>query len=178
MRGHRSKRNAERVSRILHILFWVGVAPPGVLGVIYPGLTQYDALLGIDHLPKLTIMLVFGSICTVGGLYLFFASNVSLWFIGKGANAFFFTQRLVSGSIYQLTRNPMSLGLYLFALGTSILIRSTYLTFGTLFLVIPAHVFYLKYFEELELELRLGQPYVEYKQKVPFLLPNWSSPET
>ena len=29
-----------------------------------------------------------------------------------------------------------------------------------------------KYFEELELELRYGQPYQEYKIGVPFLLPN------
>jgi protein-S-isoprenylcysteine O-methyltransferase Ste14 len=36
---------------------------------------------------------------------------------------------------------------------------------------IPVHVFYLKYFEEYELELRLGQEYLEYKRRVPFLLP-------
>jgi len=32
-----------------------------------------------------------------------------------------------------------------------------------LLVVIPAHVFYLKHFEEYELELRMGQAYVEYK---------------
>jgi trans-2,3-dihydro-3-hydroxyanthranilate isomerase len=36
---------------------------------------------------------------------------------------------------------------------------------------VHVHVFYVKYFQEYELELRLGQPYVEYKKRVPFLLP-------
>jgi hypothetical protein len=36
---------------------------------------------------------------------------------------------------------------------------------------IPAHLFALKYFEELELELRLGQSYLDYKEKTPFLFP-------
>jgi len=37
------------------------------------------------------------------------------------------------------------------------------------------HVFYLKYFEEHELALRMGPSYLEYKQRVPFLLPRWFS---
>jgi protein-S-isoprenylcysteine O-methyltransferase Ste14 len=52
-------------------------------------------------------------------------------------------------------------------------VGSTYIALGALLVVIPVHVFYLKYFEEYELELRLGQPYVEYKRSVPFLLPRW-----
>jgi len=68
----------------------------------------------------------------------------------------------------------MSLGGYLIAVGIGLLIGSTYLTVGALLLFIPAHVFYLKYFEEYELELRLGQSYIEYKQRVPFLIPGFS----
>lgn len=176
LRGNRNNQNAIRASKVLHVLFWIGVAPYGVLGVIYPGLTQYDQLLGIPPIPKTIVLKVLGSLCTLIGIYLFFVSNLYLWFSGKGGNAFFLTKTLVKGGIYRRTRNPMSLGLYLFSLGTSIVVRSTYLTFGTLFLVIPVHVFYLKYFEELELELRMGQPYLEYKWKIPFLLPIWSSP--
>jgi protein-S-isoprenylcysteine O-methyltransferase Ste14 len=69
----------------------------------------------------------------------------------------------------------MSLGFYLGAVGFGLLVRSTTLTFGVLFGVIPLHIFYLKYFEELELEMRLGQPYLAYKQSVPFLFPSWIS---
>ena len=45
------------------------------------------------------------------------------------------------------------------------------MTLGALLVVVPVHIIYLKYFEEYELKLRLGQPCVEYKQRVPFLLP-------
>jgi protein-S-isoprenylcysteine O-methyltransferase Ste14 len=45
------------------------------------------------------------------------------------------------------------------------------MTLGAVLIVIPVHVFYLKYFEERELELRLGESYGEYKRRVPFLLP-------
>ena len=65
----------------------------------------------------------------------------------------------------------MSLGLYLMAFGIGLLAGSTYLTVGALLLFVPAHIFYLKFFEEYELELRLGQSYTEYKQRVPFLFP-------
>jgi protein-S-isoprenylcysteine O-methyltransferase Ste14 len=41
--------------------------------------------------------------------------------------------------------------------------------------LIPAHIFFLKYFEELELELRFGETYKQYKQTVPFLIPRLSS---
>ena len=40
---------------------------------------------------------------------------------------------------------------------------------------IPAHIFYLKFFEERELELRFGESYMDYKQRVPFLIPRWRS---
>jgi protein-S-isoprenylcysteine O-methyltransferase Ste14 len=42
----------------------------------------------------------------------------------------------------------------------------------------PVHVFYLKYFEEFELELRLGPAYRDYKRRVPFLVPKLSSKES
>ena len=69
----------------------------------------------------------------------------------------------------------MSLGFYLGAVGLGLIVGSTYMTLGALLVVIPVHVFYLKCFEEYELELRLGQSYVAYKQQVPFLLPRWLS---
>jgi protein-S-isoprenylcysteine O-methyltransferase Ste14 len=48
---------------------------------------------------------------------------------------------------------------------------STFATLAVTLAVIPAHILFLKYFEEKELELRFGESYLEYKKKVPFLLP-------
>jgi protein-S-isoprenylcysteine O-methyltransferase Ste14 len=109
------------------------------------------------------------------GTHLIVVSSVALLLWGKGANAFWLTKRLVVGNIYERMRNPMSLGLYLWSVGIGLLVGSTYMTLGALLVVIPVHVLYLKYFEEHELALRMGQPYLEYKQRVPFLLPRWFS---
>ena len=40
------------------------------------------------------------------------------------------------------------------------------------FVIIPIHICFLKLFEERELDSRFGQPYIEYKKRVPFLIPN------
>lgn len=73
--------------------------------------------------------------------------------------------------IYKHTRNPMSLGYYLFSIGVGFISGSTLPTLVVLLGVIPAHVVFLKFFEELELELRFGESYKQYKQKVSFLIP-------
>lgn len=173
LRRNPGKSRAERMSRILHFLFWMGVIPPGILGVFYPGLTHFDRELGLSPLPRHGIMLAGGVLLLLMGAYLFVVSNIALNWLGRGASAFLLTRRLVVGTIYKRVRNPMSLGFYLGAIGIGLLVRSTYMTLGALLIAIPIHVFYLKYFEEYELELRMGDPYLEYKQRVPFLVPGW-----
>jgi protein-S-isoprenylcysteine O-methyltransferase Ste14 len=171
LRRNQSQRSAEKASRILHFLFWLGTYPPGLLGVLYPGLTGFDRVLGLTPLPGQLVVRVIGAVGLLIGVYLIVVSNMALMQLGEGANAFWLTRRLVVANIYGWMRHPMSLGLYLGAIGIGLLAGSTYLTVGTLLGVIPVHIFYLKYFEEYELELRLGPSYAEYKQRVPFLLP-------
>jgi protein-S-isoprenylcysteine O-methyltransferase Ste14 len=173
LRSHLGKRNAERTSRILHLLFWMGVVPAAGLGVLYPGLTGFDQALGLSPLPRHPLLLTSGAVGLLLGSYLLIVSNIALGLLGDGAAAFLLTRRLVVASLYNRTRNPMSLGLYLSSVGLGLVAGSTYMTLGALLVVIPVHVFFLKYFEEYELELRLGRSYVEYKQQVPVLLPRW-----
>jgi protein-S-isoprenylcysteine O-methyltransferase Ste14 len=109
------------------------------------------------------------------GVLLIISSYVTNRLSGKGAPAFLLTKRVVRIGIYRWTRNPMSLGFYYWSLGYGLFLHSFYSTLGGLFFVIPIHIFYLKFFEEFELELRLDQPYLEYKQTVPFLVPRWKS---
>ena len=151
------------------------MVPPAALGVLYPGLTGLDQALGLNPLPRHPVILVAGALGLLVGAYLFILSNIVLGLSGNGTSAFWLTQRLVAGNIYRRTRNPMSLGFYLGAVGLGLLVGSAYMTWGALLVVMPVHVLYLKYFEEYELELRLGQAYMEYKQRVPFLLPRWFS---
>jgi protein-S-isoprenylcysteine O-methyltransferase Ste14 len=62
----------------------------------------------------------------------------------------------------------------LLALAVGFVSGSTFVTLVALLGLIPSHIFFLKYFEELELELRFGESYLEYKKNVPFLIPKFS----
>ena len=174
LRKHPSKVNAEKSSRIMHFLFFAGLGTPISISIFYPGLTHLDGLIGLNPLPLKPFFLITGILLAIPGLYFLGISNKSLRALGSGANAFRLTKRIVEKDIYKYTRNPMSLGYYLFLLSVGFISGSTLLTLGVLLGLIPAHIFFLKYFEELELELRFGESYKQYKQKVPFLIPKLS----
>ncbi len=171
LRRHASKLNAEKSSRVMHFLFFAGLGAPFVVGFFSPGLTHLDELVGIHPLPIKTFFLIAGILLALPGLYLMVASMKNLLAVGRGANAFRLTKQIVEYDIYRLTRNPMSLGYYLLGLSIGFLSGSTLLTLYVLLGLIPAHLFFLKYFEELELELRFGESYKQYKRKTPFLFP-------
>ena len=175
LRRNPSKENAERSSRIMHFLFFAGLGLPFMICIFYPGLTHLDELVGLSPLPYRTFFLIAGILLMIPGVYLLVVSNKSLRALGSGTNAFRLTKRTVEHDIYKHTRNPMSLGYYLFALGLAFITGSTLLTLAVLFGIIPAHIFFLKYFEELELELRFGDSYKQYRREVPFLIPRLST---
>jgi protein-S-isoprenylcysteine O-methyltransferase Ste14 len=175
LRKHPSKVNAEKSSRIMHFLFFAGLVTPSLVSIFYPGITHIDELIGLNPLPLKTFFLIAGIILAIPGLYLLGMSNKLLRALGSGANAFRLTKQIVEKDIYKYTRNPMSLGYYLFSLAFAFISGSTLATLGVLLGLIPAHIFFLKFFEELELELRFGESYKQYKQKVPFLIPKLSA---
>jgi len=171
LRKHPSKANAEKSSRILHFLFFAGIGAPFLIILLYPGLPNLDDLIGVKPLPFKPLFIITGIVLAIPGLYLLRISNKLVRTLGGGANAFRLTKQIVEKDIYKYTRNPMSLGYYLFSLSVGFMSGSTLLTLGVLLGLIPSHVFFLKYFEELELELRFGESYKQYKLKVSFLLP-------
>ena len=50
-------------------------------------------------------------------------------------------------------------------------IRSTLFLVWALLLVTPAWLVFLKTYEERELEIRFGKPYLDYKARTPMLVP-------
>lgn len=166
-----SKENAERSSRVMHFLFFTGFGAPFFVGLFYPGLTHFDDVVGISSLPSKPFFLVLGILLMIPALYFLGATNILLRKLGSGANAFRLTKHVVAEGVYKWSRNPMSLGYYLFVLGLAFMLGSTTITLGVILGVIPAHLFFLKYFEEFELELRFGESYLDYKKNVPFLFP-------
>lgn len=149
---------------MMHLLFLVGLALPFAGGVVFYKELNMGSL-------SLFIIRPLGVLLFFGGVYLGWISHRSLIKTGRGAAAFLLTKKLVDVDIYQKTRNPMSLSWYLLCLGAGLILESLFLTLYALLVQFPFHVLYLKYFEEKELEIRLGQEYERYKRKVPFLIP-------
>lgn len=171
LRKNPSRENAERSSRAMQFLFFAGQVIPPTVGWFIPGFTRFDELVGLRPLPGKLLFFVMGILLVIPGVYFFGIPNKLLRSLGSGTNAFILTKRVVNDDIYKRTRNPMSLGFYLLALCSAFLSGSTFATLAVVFGIIPAHLVFIKYFEEKELELRFGESYLEYKQNVPFLIP-------
>lgn len=171
LRKYPSEKVRETSTMALHFIAFVAILLTVLIGIFYPGLSAYDELLGIQSLPYRPLRAAIGAILIPFGIFFVAISNFALLNHGHGQAAFFLTKNVVNGYVYKLTRNPMSLGFYLGCLALGFLSGSTYFTLWLLIEVIPAHIFYLKFFEERELELRFGKSYVEYKERVPFLIP-------
>jgi len=81
------------------------------------------------------------------------------------------TSRLVTTGIYACLRNPMVLAGILIGEGLGFLLGSLSLILIVIPLLTLLGIFYLKLVEERELELRFDGEYLEYKKKVPMLIP-------
>ena len=175
LRRRPSAGAARRMSMISHILFHAGLSVPMVWGLFWPSIGRFDTIVGLPSLPVAAMWEVLGSGLLVVGFCFAALSMVALMKWGQGLASFVLSQRVVEMSLYQRMRNPMALGWYLMCLGVAGCACSTYLMLYLLLGHIPAHIFYLKFFEERELELRFGESYAVYKQQVPFLIPRWRS---
>ena len=165
-----TRERAQRLSRVSHAFFWLSLVPLYV-GVVSPGLTHFDEVVGLPGLPWPMARAVLGVPMLAVGLFFSVASMRALKVLGAGSMAFKLTQAVVQGDVYERVRNPMSLGLYLQFTAVALLAGSTTLLLGCLCLYVPAHVFNLKFFEEHELAARHGASYEAYRARVPFIVP-------
>ncbi len=173
LRRRPSADAARSTSMISHFLFHAGLSVPMVWGLFWPSITRFDGIVGLPSLPVPVVWEILGAVLLVSGFCLAALSMFALQKWGQGLASFVLSQRVVEASLYQRVRNPMALGWYLMCLGLACSGCSTYLMLYLLLGHIPAHIFYLKFFEERELALRLGESYTTYKRHVPFLIPRW-----
>jgi protein-S-isoprenylcysteine O-methyltransferase Ste14 len=96
---------------------------------------------------------------------------INLALKGLGAPGIVLSRKLTINWLYAWTRNPMALAGLAFFLSLGIWYRSVLFVLWVLFLVTPALLFFLKVYEERELELRFGASYLVYKSKTPMLFP-------
>ena len=96
---------------------------------------------------------------------------INLALKGFGAPGIVLSRKLTIDWLYAWMRNPMALAGLAFFLSLGIWYRSVLFVLWVLFLVTPALLFFLKVYEERELELRFGASYLVYKSKTPMLFP-------
>jgi protein-S-isoprenylcysteine O-methyltransferase Ste14 len=112
-----------------------------------------------------TTLLVVTSVVTI-----FTVLNLAL--SGLGAPfALALSKRLASRWMYAWTRNPMVLSALACLCSAAIYLQSLQFLLWVLIVVSPAWLFFLKMYEERELEIRFGKPYLEYKAATPFFWP-------
>ncbi|MGB2894777.1 MAG: isoprenylcysteine carboxylmethyltransferase family protein [Anaerolineales bacterium] len=81
------------------------------------------------------------------------------------------TQTLLISGPFAHCRNPMSFGTIVLYSGLAIWVAS-WSAIGLVTTFTVALITYLKCIEEKELEMRFGQPYIEYKRTTPFIIPS------
>jgi protein-S-isoprenylcysteine O-methyltransferase Ste14 len=81
------------------------------------------------------------------------------------------TRRLAADWMYAWTRNPMVFASLCCLVSLGLYFRSALFVIWALALVTPAFLVFLKVYEERELELRFGKPYLKYKARTPMLIP-------
>lgn len=140
---------------------------PYWLLVICPSL---DRVLGLAP-PPTTVTIVVGATLIAVGL------PFGLWSVyveltrGDGTPLPMMpTQRLIVTGPFRYCRNPMALGTILAFLGLAIA-RATPIGILSVIVLSGLLLIYDKRVEERELAERFGEPYLQYKREVPFILP-------
>ena len=101
-----------------------------------------------------------------------FMTVINLAVRGLGAPfAIALTQRLATDWMYGWTRNPMVLSTLAFFVAFGLWKQSALFVLWVLLWLTPAFIFFLKVYEERELEIRLGKSYLKYRAETPFMWP-------
>jgi protein-S-isoprenylcysteine O-methyltransferase Ste14 len=172
LKKYPSKSLAIAITVSIHMVLFCAYIVPLFLVLFRENFTQYDLMLGLPLSGFPIVLKIIGTVMLLLGIFLGFTSVITLAFYGEGLPAIVLSEKLAARGLYTFTRNPMSLGFYIVILSFALLRGSIFFILWSLIIIIPTHICFLKFFEERELESRFGQPYIEYKKRVPFLIPN------
>lgn len=172
LRVHRQPRRytARQALRKSRLLGRSALFVPALLGVLYPGVGQYDALLGLAALPFGRGGALVGGALVLAGLSLLIAAQRHAVSRSRRATCHAL-YKLSRKGVYRQVRHPMALGGYLVCIGTGLLAGSTTVTLGSLLVAIPLHVASLLFVEEPAQEVLRGSAYASYRRRVPMLIP-------
>ncbi len=119
----------------------------------------------------------------VGVLFLLIGLVLAIWTVhlqfslGKGTPAPWDpTIELVSQGPYRHSRNPMITGAFFVLIGEALLFQSGLIA-GWFLLFLLANLIYIPFVEEVQLEKRFGESYLDYVSQVPRWIPRLRPPE-
>jgi protein-S-isoprenylcysteine O-methyltransferase Ste14 len=136
-----------------------------------------DVLIGIKIINNIYLQIIISTPFLLTGLLLGIWSNIFLFKIGKGGPTDGFgvavtprTKKLVTEGPYRYSRNPMVFGAFLAYFGLAIYLDSLICILVLIFFFILM-IIYLKLIEEKRLLKDFGHEFIEYKNKVPMIIP-------
>lgn len=151
------------VIRVIEVaaIYYLAVPAVAVLG---------DRLLGLNKLVPPPYHWL-GLVLLIPGMILGSWTSRTFFRVGQGTTIPFEpTQNVIKEGPFRYVRNPMILGSEIVIAGLTVILASYILLIVLLLIIILDHVYIVKV-EENELEVRFGQPYLEYKNSVPRWIP-------
>ena len=175
MRIITENKKLSRKKKRIYVLIGSGIYVMIILPII--GILVSMALNNLLNLPKIIptpYNFVVAAIILIVGFFWAIWSNIEIYKRGNGSPVPFkdtHTLNIVTSGPYKYTRNPMIFGYILIWIGLGILINSFFLTVGFSLIILILLVLVVKLWEEKNLEKRFGNQYLEYKEKVSFIIP-------
>jgi protein-S-isoprenylcysteine O-methyltransferase Ste14 len=162
----RDPQHVARVTAVVHFLIMTVLGSAAIAAIQLAGTISWGRFPFPASLGRVLTWIA-------GGALLLTVLNLAVR--GMGAPfAIKLSGRLATDWCYAYTRNPMVLCLFAFLVALACWLQSGLLLVWAASAVIPVMVFYLRVYEEPELELRFGVSYVEYRKRVPMLWPRRS----
>jgi protein-S-isoprenylcysteine O-methyltransferase Ste14 len=156
-------------NRAVWVTMFIHYAVGGLFGVaIIRAMTTYRDWSGWMLPIPTGVGLVLVIVAGLAGLLT--VANLAL----KGLGAPFaiaLSKKLAMDWFYAWTRNPMVLAGLAFLVSLGIWFQSMLFVLWALIVFTPALLFFVKVYEERELEIRFGTSYLKYKSRTPMLFP-------
>jgi len=78
------------------------------------------------------------------------------------------SRKVATRWLYSRCRNPMGFYGLLCAIAGAVWLQSLHALLWTILWLAPVWILFVKFYEERELEIRFGEPYLQYKARTPF----------
>jgi protein-S-isoprenylcysteine O-methyltransferase Ste14 len=167
--GRKSLDQQPTTSRAVWVTIFIHYAVGGLFGMaIIRAVTTYRDWSGWALPIPTGVGLVLVMVTGLAGLLT--VANLAL----KGFGAPFaiaLSKKLAMDWLYAWTRNPMVLAGLALLTSLGIWFQSAMFVLWAIVVFAPALLFFVKVYEERELEIRFGTSYLEYKSKTPMLFP-------